>query len=174
MNIFLQICSIFILFIIIGSLIIFHLKFITQLDSHSFMKELEEKLENKGIDRETKEVIIDEFGKLFNHQNLVPAFVLLCIISYFNILAILTSVILQFCNKLNHRDKKCKNFFIAFLPFYSLPNMFFYYAFAFYSNYKLDLSEKYIYMFDDEFNQEIKNNLDFMYKRRIYLITCFF
>ena len=176
----LKIISIFILFIIIGSLIIFHFKYVAQFNFYKFMTKLEDKLslkeKEKEIDYKTMEAILQAYYKVFNHyfDNAASLFALLTLLSmyvlFFTIIAILISVILQFGNK----SKDCKFFFIMFFSIYSLANIIIYFILAFNSKYKLDLSEKDIYIFDDEFNQEIKNNLYFMFKRKIYLITFVF
>ena len=38
----------------------------------------------------------------------------------------------------------------------------------------MNLSDEKIYIFDDEFNEEIRKNLKFAYERRIYLLVCTF
>ena len=43
-----------------------------------------------------------------------------------------------------------------------------YYAFS--AKYKVDFPDEYIYIFDEGFNNEIKDHLDYMFRRKIYLI----
>ena len=169
----LNIISIIILFIIIVSLIIFFFKYVSQFYFHKFMDELQEKLRSKEkkeeIDEKTKDAIIYAFEKLFNryYDNAGVGFLVTSsacfFVNFFTVIPMLISVILQYYNKC----KKCKFFFIIILPICSLAIMFFNFRFAFESKNKVNLSEKDIYIYDDEFNKEIKNNIDFMYKRKL-------
>ena len=58
------------------------------------------------------------------------------------------------------------------IPVYSLLCMIAYILIAFFSQDKWNLSDDEIYLYDDEFNKKIKNNLYFMAKRKLYLIIC--
>ena len=176
---YLKYISIFILTIVSESLIIFHFNNITAYNFRSFMEKLENKLiskEKEGeIDEKTKETIIEEFEKVFGHyyDNAQLGFAIVIIISFCvmfcTIIAMFISVIWQFCNK-------CFDFRVCciIVPIYCLLNMLIYFGFASNSEYKVNVSEKYLNMYDDEFNKEIKNNLDFMYKRKITLFVCVF
>ena len=86
------------------------------------------------------------------------------------IIALIFLVIWQFCGKCKN-CKKCCDFFF---PIYCLLNMIIYLYFAFSAKYKVDIPENEIYVYDEEFNKELKKNLDFMYERKIYLIVCVF
>ena len=173
----LNIISIFILFIIIISLIIFHFKYIAQFDFRVFMEELERQVNSKKeIDLDTKNLIMDAFEKLFNRyfDNAILEFTMYKFTSFFvmffTIIAMFISTIWQFCNNCI----KCKNYCIIILPIYSLANMIIYFMFAFGSEYKINLSEKYLNIYTDELNEEIRKNLDYMFYRKIYLIACVF
>ena len=176
----LNIISIIILCIIIGSLIIFHIKYVAQFDFNTFMYnyniQLQSKDANNEIEWKTYKKISNEFQKLFDYydktfnlNNTFYTFISLFVM-LFTIIAMIISVILQFCNK-------CiifKNCGIIFTPIFSLIYMIVYFKFAFESEYKVNLTEGYIYIYDDKFNKEIENNLDYMYNRKIYLIACVF
>ena len=173
----LNIISIFILFIIIISLVIFHFKYIAQFDFRVFMEELERQVNSKKeIDLDTKNLIMDAFEKLFNRyfDNAILEFTMYKFTSFFvmffTIIAMFISTIWQFCNNCI----KCKNYCIIILPIYSLVNMIIYFMFAFGSEYKINLSEKYLNIYTDKLNEEIRKNLDYMFYRKIYLIACVF
>ena len=52
--------------------------------------------------------------------------------------------------------------------------MIIYLAFAFDEKSEINLEKDKIYSFDEEFNKEIKKNLDFMKSRKIFLVVCVF
>ena len=47
-------------------------------------------------------------------------------------------------------------------------------VYAFEVKYKLRLSDDETYIFNDKFNEEVKENVVYMYNRKIYLIVCVF
>jgi len=55
-----------------------------------------------------------------------------------------------------------KKFFSVFLLFHALSNMLIYLVYSFIAKYKVNLKSNEIYVFDDEFNKEIKSQLNFM------------
>ena len=175
----LGIISIIITFIIIGSIIIFHIKNVARFDFKTFMYDfksrLDEKEEKGEIDSETYSKISREFEELLGRYDessyLSNSFYSIgsLLVMFFSVIAMIPSAILQF-----NKDKLCKNYAVTFLSVFSLALMYFYFKFAFESEYKVNLTDDYIYIYDDTFNKEIKDNLDFMYKRKIYLIVCVF
>ena len=66
----------------------------------------------------------------------------------------------------------CKESFSFIFLIHSLIDMILYLWSAFDDQTEVNLEEEQIYSFDEEFNNEIKKNLDFMKKRKIYLIVC--
>lgn len=157
-----------ILFIIItfeiSVLIIFHFKYVKQFDYQDFMEKI--CLDHKKL--------CDEFENIFSHYSDTIEFSFLwkSIKSFFVMastnLALIIILILEFCGD----TKKYKPVWEILLLFYCFGMMMIYLNYAFNAKYKVNLPDNEIYVFDDEFNKEIKINLYFMYKRKIYLIVC--
>ena len=131
--------------------------------------------ENKNKSNETNaEEIITEFRKVFidnsgnNWADILIEKLGALIILILTAIELLILVIIQIkrtcCGC-------CKETFSFIFTIHSLFDMLIYFVFSF-DPVEINLEEDQIYSFDEEFNKEIKNNLDFMKKRRIYLIVC--
>ena len=171
-----KIILIIILLIEIAAIILFHIKYLTQFSFHNFMSTLQDKINSKSTEEENLYYIYEEYEKVFGryYDNAGLESGIKTIASFFvmilTILALTILIIWQFCNKC----RECKRCCFIFFPIYSLLNMIIYISFAFSSKSDLELADDEIYIFDNEFNKEIKNNLQFMHERKIYLIVCIF
>ena len=168
-----QIIITLILTIEIASLIFFHGQYISQFEFKEFMVELEHKetLQNKTIDEST----LIEFRHLFNSyfDNSLAGYNAKIFGSFWimfsTIILIAALSVFEACKTDAFFNK---SWCIYFIPVYSLLTMIIYISIAFSSNDKLNLTNDKIYLYDDAFNNEIKNNLNFMVKRKLYLIIC--
>jgi len=168
-----QIIITLILTIEIASLIFFHGQYISQFEFKEFMVELEHKetLQNKTIDEST----LIEFRHLFNSyfDNSLAGYNAKIFGSFWimfsTIILIAALSVFEACKTDAFFNK---SWCIYFIPVYSLLTMIIYILIAFSSNDKLNLTNDKIYLYDDAFNNEIKNNLNFMVKRKLYLIIC--
>ena len=158
------------------SIILFHIKFVAKFQYKDFIHTLE----NKAYERKNETniyTIVDSFEEIFSKytdsSGLMHA---IYIITSFSVLIItiielITLVIIQLKKTCCGCCKKCCS---LFLPIHCLFNMIIYLSFAFNEKSEVNLEKDKIYIFDDEFNKEIEKNLDFMKKRKIYLIVCTF
>jgi len=168
-----QIIITLILTIEIASLIFFHGQYISQFEFKEFMVELEHKetLQNKTIDEST----LIEFRHLFNSyfDNSLAGYNAKIFGSFWimfsTIILIAALSVFEACKTDAFFNK---SWCIYFIPVYSLLTIIIYILIAFSSNDKLNLTNDKIYLYDDAFNNEIKNNLNFMVKRKLYLIIC--
>ena len=140
------------------------------------MSTLEYKLyENKIKPNETNaDEIITEFSKVFFDYSGNNWFSILILKLGALIILILTAI--ELLRLVIIQLKRtccgcCKETFSFIFTIHSLFDMLIYLVFSF-DPVEINLEEDQIYSFDEEFNKEIKNNLDFMKKRRIYLIVC--
>ena len=154
------------------ALIIFHIKYIKQFSFQDFMSTLKEKVYLKS--QEDSEEIISSFESIFGryYDNAGLGFAIHILISLFIlIIAIIELTSLTICQLIN-KFICCKKCCSIFLPIHCFLDMIIYLVFAFSAKYKINLENDKIYSFDDDFNKEIKENLDLMYNRKIYLIAC--
>ncbi len=157
--------------------ILFHIKFTAKFSFKNFMYTLEDNFYSKKEKNESHEYldIMEEFEKVFgryyDNASLGIAFYILVsiFITFITIVEIILLLLFQLCKCGCPCFKFCFSFF---LPIHSLLNMIIYIYLAFSEKYKVNLENKDIYIFEDEFNKEIKKNLDFMKSRKIYLIVC--
>ena len=168
-----QIIITLILTIEIAVLILFHFQYISQFDFKEFMVELESKenLQNKTIDSST----LIEFRHLFNsyfedsiagyHAKIFGSFWIM----FSTIILVATLSVFEVCKTEAFFNK---SWCIFFIPAYSSLSMIIYILIAFFSNDKLNLTDDKIYLYDNIFNNKIENNVDFMVKRKLYLIIC--
>ena len=156
------------------ALIIFGLKYLSDFNFKEFMEKLNQKLNELGeYDQDYLEAFEYLFHRYYDSTGLFAFANFLKSASIFVITIILLIIMILF--QINYICKQ-KEFFrfilsIAFLLIcFCLEFIYIYFAFK--AKCKIKLTEDEIYIFDDEFNKEIKNNLDFMYERRIYMIVC--
>jgi len=81
---------------------------------------------------------------------------------------VLIGVLLQTC-----RDclKVCRGVFSLILLFLYFGLMVIYLVESIMTKYKVNLSDSQIYMYDSEFNKEIREKLDMMFERKIYMLA---
>ena len=160
-----------ILTIEIAALIIFHSQYISQFEYKEFMEELQikENLQNKTIDANT----LIEFRHLFNSyfEDSIAGYNAKIFGSFWLMFSTIILVALLSVFETCKTEAFFNKLWCAYLiPAYSLLSVIAYILIAFFSQDKLSLSDDKIYLYDDEFNSEIKNNLDFMAKRKLFLI----
>jgi len=86
------------------------------------------------------------------------------------VLTFVALIILVIC-QLRGKRTKCKMVWELIILVYCFINMALYVYGAFNAKYKINIPDNKIYIYDDEFNKEIKDNLYNMYKRKICLIV---
>ena len=139
----------------------------------TFMDHLEYQL--KKIYNNSYEFYFNKYIKVFGDDNNRFAVVIVGLyLTFFNIIelaVLLISNLFQLCNK---RWKICRAItsLLLLLICFGYSFLLLWHSFSFKS--KVDLTDEEIYIFDEEFNNEIKNNLKYIHDRRIYLITCSF
>ena len=173
-----NIILIFLLIIIITAIVLYHIKFKTKYQFGKFMGTLGNKVrENASEKNESNpDEIIHKFEEIFcrytDNNGLSRAFpqMVIIVILIITIIELSLLVIIQLpktcCGC-------CKEFFSFIFIFHSLFDMIIYEEFARMPA-EVKLEKEQIYSFDEEFNKEIKTNLDFMKSRKIYLIVCVF
>ena len=150
-------------------IIFFHIKFVSQYDFKDFMASLQEREYERN---HTDDDIMIPYEKVFNRyydnaglsQGLSIVGSFLIMIS--TIITLITSGILQFCII----KKNCGRKGAIVCIVYSFIAMMIYLVLGFNAEYKVNLKDEEIYVYDDEFNQEIKKNINFMKTRKIILI----
>ena len=158
------------------ALIIFNIKFVAKFQFKDFMHTLENKVYERKNEKNI-DGIIDSFEEIFCRYSdssglmhtiyIMTSFAVLII----TIIELIILVIIQLKKVCCGCCKKCCS---IFLPIHCLFNMIIYVSFAFTEKSEINLEKDKIYIFDDEFNKEIEKNLDFMKRRKIYLIVCVF
>ena len=118
------------------------------------------------------------FGRYYDNGALgigvskLMSFLIMVITIVVLITAILLKLLYKYClDCCNCCCKWHKKSCIIFSLIYTLLNMIIYLDLAFERKVKLDLTDEEIYIYDGEFNEEIRKNLKFMYERRIYLLV---
>ena len=157
--------------VVIISLIIFIVEFMSEFNFESFMRKLSDKLYTLG---EFDYEYFNAFEHLFNrYYDSTYLSVLLNVLISISVIVpifilLLTTLLLQ--NDCCCKQKEFLRFILSiiFLVFsLGASSVFTYYSFK--AKYKIELNEDEIYRFDSEFNEEIKDNLNFMYNRKIYM-----
>ena len=155
-------------------LILFHVKYISDFTFESFMNKLQKKLDELG---EYDINYYPTFENLFNKYydttglNLMIKFLQSFVVFITIFALLLLTFLLQISCCCKQRD--FLRFILSIISLIICFGVSFtYVSFAFKEKYKIEMSEDKIYIFDKDFNQEIKDNLDFMFNRRIYLIVC--
>ena len=167
--------SIFIILCInIASLIVYQKKTDLSVDNDNFLKKLDKKIKaingNEkiygelttllSIFAETGVGIFSGLAVFFMHLICLAEIIVLNIIFF-----------LQICKKCCKIGRAIVSLLLLLIcmcmAIYNLKN-------SFKVKHKLDLPDEEIYIFDDEFNNEIKERLKIIYETKIYLITCSF
>ena len=155
-------------------LILYHVKYISDFTFESFMNKLQKKLDELG---EYDINYYPTFENLFNKYydttglNLMIKFLQSFVVFITIFALLLLTFLLQISCCCKQRD--FLRFILSIISLIICFGVSFtYVSFAFKEKYKIEMSEDKIYIFDKDFNQEIKDNLDFMFNRRIYLIVC--
>ena len=164
---------IFILCIVIGGLILYIKKYILIIAYRDFMKVLKEKLENQYENNDYYNYY-NEFESVFGTYNNDLFFLgpeAHRIFTFIEIILIGVAIIFQLCNN-------CWKIFRAVISLLILSGCLFINIYNIYISFqiknKVNLTDDQIYIFDDDFNNEIKENLKKMYNRKIYIITSLF
>ena len=162
--------------VIIASIIIFHIKFTDKYSFDNFMHTLKDKIYEKEQQNETYhypyenlDKIEEVFGRYSDNSGLTVA--LYTLMSLFILIITIIEIIFLLIFQLPKCLCCCKNCCSFFSLIHSLLNMIIYLILAFREKYKVNLEEEEIYIFDEEFNKEIRKNIDFMKNRKIYLIV---
>ena len=158
------------------AIILFQVKFVAKFEYKEFMSTLENKVyeRNETNPNDIIEPFEDIFGKYYDNAGLWIAFYI--ITSYSVLIVTIVELIILVIIQLQKNccacccKKCCSIYFII----HSLLNMIIYLAFAFDEKSEINLEKDKIYSFDEEFNKEIKKNLDFMKSRKIFLVVCVF
>ena len=157
------------------AIILFHVKFLAKFEYKEFMSTLQDKVYERNETNYNE--IIEPFEQIFSryYDNAGLWFAFYIITSYsvliVTMIELIILVIIQFPKNCCGCCKKCCS---IYFPINCLLNMIIYLAFAFNEKSEIDLEKDKVYSFDEEFNKEIKKNLDFMKSRKIYLIVCVF
>ena len=160
-------------------LIIYYYNYGEEYGFHDFMGKFKQEIYKLKLDSEKEERIIDAFEILFHYYNdnsgvsmlLHHAKSIAINIVIFGL--IIAMLILQCPNN-------CKNSILGktiasiILLVIAFSFAIIYDVYAFEVKYKLRLSDDETYIFNDKFNEEVKENVDYMYNRKIYLIVCVF
>ena len=148
------------------SLLLYYNRTMLTFTYEDFMKRLKEKLELKfGNDYIYKEYesLFGKYNKFYKTSEIIFLFLILIEISI-----LVIPILFQVCNKC------CKNCRAIISLLLLLVCLFFAIIFligSFNTKSRLNLTDEEIYIFDVEFNKEIKENIKTMYDRKIYLIT---
>ena len=174
--IILIICSL----VIVTSIIIFHIKFTAKYSFDYFMHTLKNKIYEKEQQNEERnetdyfsyenlEKMEEVFGRYSDTSGLTVA--LYTLMSLFILIITIIEIVFLLIFQLPKCLCCCKNCCSFFSPIHSLFNMIIYLILAFGEKYKVNIEDEEIYIFDEEFNKEIRKNIDFMKNRKIYLIV---
>ena len=156
----------------IAGVILFTYKY-ALIDSYgSFMDHLEYQLKKRY--NSSYEFYFNKYKEVFGDYDRRYYGLSEVIFTIFNIIelaVLLISNLFQLCNKCWKICRAITSLLLLLICFgYSF--LLLWHSFSFKS--KVDLTDEEIYIFDEEFNNEIKNNLKYIHDRRIYLITSSF
>ena len=157
-------------------LVIYHFLYMSEFDFKDFMEKLYEKLkEFSNYDDQYYQAFEDLFNRYYDSTGLF------FMVNFLKSLAIFVAIsLLLFFMFLLQIKCFCKqNDYLRYiLSIISLilcfGVAFSYLIIAFNLKYTIKLKEDEIYIFDNDFNNEIKENIDYMYNRRIYMIVSVF
>ena len=163
------------------AIILFNIKFLPKFYYNDFMHSLEDKVFEKQkrseINNRDADVIIYSFEEIFCRYSdssvlmqTIYIMTSICIL-IISLIELIILVIIQLKKTCCGCCKKCCSIYFLI---HSLLNMIIYLAFAFDEKSEINLEKDKVYIYDEEFNKEIKKNLDFMKSRKIYLIVCTF
>ena len=160
-------------------LIIFFFNYITEYGYSGFMKDFNENLGKLDFDYKEKDRIRSAFEALFHRYTdstgisglglALKSFAINTAI----FALIIVMLILQ-CHCVCKKDIFMKTIWSIIMLVIAFAIAIIYDVYGFDAKYTIDLSDDEIYIFDDEFNQEIRKNLDYVYSRRKNMITCAF
>ena len=155
----------------LASLLLYYNRYMLTIAYEDFMNRLKEKLELKfGND-----IIYKEYESLFGKYGPFMLYGLTKLVVYLfliiEIAFLVIPILFQTCNKC---CKICRAIISLLLLIVALFFSIGYLISSFKIKNRVNLTDEEIYIFDDEFNNEIKKNIKTMYDRKIYLITCRF
>ena len=153
----------------LASLLLFYNRIMLIYAFEDFMKRLKEnlqlKLRNENIYKEYESL----FGKYSFYYDIGEIIFFFLLLIETGILII--PILFQTCNKY---CKICRAITSLLLLVACLFITIYFLIISFKVKNSLNLIDEEIYIFDDEFNKEIKENIKTMHDRKIYLITCRF
>jgi len=119
------------------------------------------KLKNKAYEYNHRE-IVQPFLKLFNNyfDSAELDFFLKSLLSFIIMFITIIQLSIMICCQFS-QYAFLKKLFSFFLLFHALVNILIYLVYSLTAKYKVNLKSNEIYVFDDEFNKEIKNQLKF-------------
>ena len=151
----------------IALLIVYFGLYLGQLSFGHFMDTLKKKIESKDSSYKYQ---IERYDELFYHGkdssgiHAVLSLFLSVFISFFLLLFLIILIISQF------KCKKCRKYLHIILGIICIGMLIYCLYLGFDAKYEVDLKDGEIYIFDKEFNDEIRYALNFMLARKIILI----
>ena len=166
--------------LLIGQLVVGYFLMMKRLDKYqiSFIDDLHEKMIEKYNHIITD--IFKEFEELFEkyqeiereqfiHGQRVPTLIASLLLMIIDDVILLIGILLQTCKECM---KICRGVFSLIFLIISAILFIGYLIESIITKYKINFPDSQIYVYDEKFNKEIKNNLDMMFERKIYML-CF-
>jgi hypothetical protein len=166
--------------LLIGQLVVGYFLMMKRLDKYqiSFIDDLHEKMIEKYNHIITD--IFKEFEELFEkyqeiereqfiHGQRFPTLIVSLLLMIIDDVILLIGILLQTCKECM---KICRGVFSLIFLIISAILFIGYLIESIITKYKINFPDSQIYVYDEKFNKEIKNNLDMMFERKIYML-CF-
>ena len=161
------------------SLVIFIVLYMSNYNFKSFMDKLNDRLREFGtFDDKYYNAFKSLFNEYYDSTGLTITILSLKTIAVILPIFFLLLAMLLFQNNKCLKQKEFLRFILSFIFLISCMGISIVFVLdSFNAKYKIELDEEKdnIYRFDNEFNKEIKDNLNYMYNRKIYMfVTIFF
>ena len=146
----------------------------SEFDFKVFMEKLHEKLNGfSNYDYKYYEAFEDLFNRYYDSTGLFFMAIFLKSLAIFVSISILLFFMFLLQIKCFCKQNDYLRYILSIISLVlSVGVAFAYLIIAFNLKYRIKLKEDEIYIFDNDFNNEIKENIDYMYNRRIYMIVC--
>ena len=166
--------------LLIGQLVVGYFLMMKRLDKYqiSFIDDLHEKMIEKynyiitDIFKEFEE-LFEKYQEIereqFIHGQRVPTLIASLLLMIIDDVILLIGILLQTCKECM---KICRGVFSLIFLIISAILFIGYLIESIITKYKINFPDSQIYVYDEEFNKKIKNNLDMMFERKIYML-CF-
>ena len=166
--------------LLIGQLVVGYFLMMKRLDKYqiSFIDDLHEKMIEKynyiitDIFKEFEE-LFEKYQEIereqFIHGQRVPTLIASLLLMIIDDVILLIGILLQTCKECM---KICRGVFSLIFLIISAILFIGYLIESIITKYKINFPDSQIYVYDEKFNKEIKNNLDMMFERKIYML-CF-